>query len=88
MLSGKVSKAATSAGGSVRVEIQDEAGQPVPGFTLADSPVLFGNTVRHVVAWKGGADVGALAGKPVRLRFELKDADLYSMQFVTGDEEV
>ncbi len=25
----------TSAGGSVRVEIQDESGQPIPGFSLA-----------------------------------------------------
>jgi hypothetical protein len=75
---------ATSAGGGVRVELQDEAGQAIPGFSLADSPVLFGNTVRHVVAWKGGGDVTTLAGKPVRLRIELKDADLYSMQFGTG----
>lgn len=26
-------------------------------------------------------DVGRLAGQPVRLRFKLKDADLYSLQF-------
>lgn len=29
----------------------------------------------------GGTDVGSLAGKTVRLRFVLKDADLYSIKF-------
>jgi len=33
------------------------------------------------VSWKSGADLGKLAGQTVRLRFELKDADLYSLQF-------
>lgn len=31
--------------------------------------------------WKNGGDVSALAGKPVRLRFVLNDADLYSLKF-------
>ncbi len=75
---------ASSAGGSVRAELQDMAGQPIPGFTLADSPILFGNTIRQLVDWKGDAELGSLAGQTVRLRFELKDADLYSFQFVTG----
>jgi len=30
-------------------------------------------------------DVSALSGQPVRLRFELKDADLYSLRFTTGE---
>lgn len=75
---------ATSAGGSIRAELQDAAGQPIPGFSLADSPVLFGNTIRQVVDWNGDAELSPLAGQPVRLRFELKDADLYSVQFVAG----
>lgn len=75
---------ATSAGGSLRVELQDAAGQPLPGFSLADSPVLFGNTIRQVVDWNGTAELGSFAGQAVRLRFELKDADLYSIQFVPG----
>jgi len=32
-----------------------------------------------VVKWSAGTGVSSLAGKPVRLRFELKDADLYSI---------
>ena len=42
-----------------------------------------GTFAAAVVATGGDVtlDVGALAGKPVRLRFALKDADLYSIKF-------
>jgi hypothetical protein len=72
---------ATSAAGGVRVEIQDAAGKPVAGHTLADSQELIGNEIDRKAAWKSGADVSRLAGKPVRLRFVMKDADLYSLRF-------
>lgn len=71
----------TSAAGSVRVEIQGPDGKPVEGFALADCPEIYGDTLERVVTWKGGGDVSRLAGKPVRLRFVLKDADLYSIRF-------
>ena len=72
---------ATSAVGSIRVEIQDAQGEPIPGFALADSAEIFGDELERVVTWKGGSDLSHLAGKPVRLRFVLKDADLYSIRF-------
>ena len=31
--------------------------------------------------WKGGDDLSTLAGKPVVLHFELKDADIYAYRF-------
>ena len=68
------------AAGAVQVEIQDEAGKPLEGFALADCRPLMGDDAARVVEWKS-ADVGALAGKPVRLRFRLKDAELYALQF-------
>jgi len=71
----------TSAAGSVGVEIQDESGQPMPGFALSDCADIFGDSLERPVSWSGGGDVSALAGKPVRLRFVLKDADLYSFRF-------
>ena len=71
----------TSAGGRLRVEIQDEHGQPIPGFALGDCHLLYGDQLDRGVSWQGGADVGALAARPVRLRFELKDADLFALQF-------
>jgi hypothetical protein len=72
---------ATSAAGALRVELQQPDGQPIPGFTLADCQPVFGDTVDRLVRWKNGAKVGTLQGQPVRLRFELKDADLYALRF-------
>ncbi len=71
----------TSAAGSMRVEIQDSDGKPLPGFRLVDSRELFGDSVEQEVSWDGGPDVSSVAGRPVRLRFVMKDADLYSFQF-------
>jgi hypothetical protein len=72
---------ATSAAGSVRLELQDATGQPIPGFSLADAEELYGDSVDQQVAWKNGRDVGPLIGKPVRLRFVLRDADVFSFRF-------
>jgi hypothetical protein len=71
----------TSAAGSIRVEIQDSAGQPVEGFRLADGAEIYGDSLEYTVRWKGGDAVSRLEGKPVRLRIVLKDADLYSFCF-------
>lgn len=71
----------TSAGGSVRVEVQDESGQPFPGFTLADSRKLVGDAIEQTVRWMNGGDVSALAGRTVRLKFVMQDADLFAIQF-------
>ena len=71
----------SSAAGGVRVEIQDENGRAWPGYALADCPEFIGDEIDHAVAWSGGPEVSQLAGKTVRLRFALKDADLYSLRF-------
>ncbi|MBP85883.1 MAG: hypothetical protein CMJ64_04065 [Planctomycetaceae bacterium] len=73
---------ATSAAGSIRVEIQDAAGKPIDGYALVDCEEIFGDAIDYAVRWKKGTGVGSLAGKPVRLRFVLREADLYALQFV------
>ena len=75
---------ATSAAGSVRVEITDPNGKAISGFAADDCDEIYRDEIERVVSWKKGPDVGALSGQPVRLRFLLKDADLYSLRF--GDE--
>lgn len=72
---------ATSAPGGIRIEIQGLDGKPLPGFALADCREQIGNEIERIVSWKKGDDVSALAGQPVRLRFVMKDADLYAFQF-------
>jgi hypothetical protein len=72
---------ATSAAGEVKIEIQDEDGNTIPGFGMEDCQTIIGNEIKRVVSWKGGTDLGRLATKPVRLRIYLKDGDLYSLKF-------
>ena len=71
----------TSGAGEIRVELQDSAGQPLPGYTLADCDVLIGDRIAGVVSWHGQQSVARYMAKPVRLRFQMVDADLYSFQF-------
>jgi hypothetical protein len=66
----------TSAAGSIRIEIQDPA-----GATLAESTEIIGDQIARNVVWKGITDLSGLASKPVRLRFFMKDADLFSVRF-------
>lgn len=72
---------ATSAAGSIRIEVQEESGKPIPGFTLEECLDLYGDELERVVRWQRRNTLEALAGKPVRLRIHLKDADLYSFRF-------
>ena len=72
---------ATSGAGSIRVELQDSAGKPLPGRALDDCPEHFGDKIEASVRWKKGSDVSAWAGQSIRLRFVMKDADLYSLRF-------
>jgi hypothetical protein len=72
---------ATSAAGGIRVELQDPQGRPLAGYSLADCPELIGDQLDRTVAWKQGADLSPLAGKPVKLRFVMKDAELFSLRF-------
>ena len=71
----------TSAAGQVRVEIQDETGAPLPGFGMDDCPEIYGDEIGRVVSWRSGSDLTSLAGRTVRLRIEMKDADLFSLRF-------
>lgn len=71
----------TSAAGSVRVEIQSADGQVLPGFSLADCLEIYGDEIDHPISWKGRSDLSELAGRPLRLKITLQDADLYSLRF-------
>ena len=83
---------ATSAAGSVKVELQEDnpaheyadpepPGKPIPGHALGDADEIIGDEIERTVTWNGNPDVSKPAGKPVRLRFVMKDADLYSLRF-------
>lgn len=72
---------ATSAAGGLRVQIEDAQENALPGFGFAECPEIYGDSIERVVTWNGGRAVSDLAGRPVRLRFALRDADLYAFGF-------
>ncbi len=71
----------TGSMGTAFAELQDENGQPIPGFALSDCEEIGGNFIDQRVYWKGSPDVSSLAGKPIRVKINLKRAKLYALQF-------
>jgi hypothetical protein len=71
----------TSAAGSIRIEVQDETGKPLPGFGLDDFAELYGDELDAAVQWKSTPDLAALQNKPVRFRFVMQEADLFALRF-------
>lgn len=71
----------TSAAGSLRVEIQQPDGAPIPGFSQQDSQAHVGDQIVGHISWREKPDLKAWSGKPVRLKFVMKECDLYSFRF-------
>ena len=74
----------TSAGGSVVAELQSADGNAVPHYGLADCVPLVGDEIEGAVRWRHGKDLRRLSGQRVRVRYVLRDADIYSMRFRFG----
>ncbi len=66
--------------GRLTVEVLDEAGRPVPGYSREDFLLKTFDSTQQEVNWKSHENLAALRGKPVRLRFYLQHADLYGFQ--------
>jgi len=69
---------AAAAQGELRVEVLDESGAPVAPFTRAACRPITADSTRMPVTWQGASDLAALAGKPVRFRFHLRQGALYA----------
>lgn len=72
----------TSAVGSIQVEVVDEFNQAIEGLTFDDMEPLYGDAIQEEVHWKSGLGLREWEGKPVRFRFKMKDADLYSFRVI------
>ena len=71
----------TSAAGGLRFALETPDGTPIPGFTLADCREQIGNEIDRTVRWGDSSDLSTLSGKPLRLKVELRDANLFALQF-------
>jgi hypothetical protein len=71
--------------GELKVEILDENGKNIKGFSEADCVPASANSTIHKISWKANADLASLAGKPVRFRFHMTNGKIYSF-WVSPDE--
>jgi hypothetical protein len=76
----------TSAAGWIKVAILDSSGSVIPGYGIDEMEPIFGDELKRTVTWNHGYDLSHLAGALVRLRFVLKDADLYAIRFSREDQ--
>ena len=73
--------AATSAAGEIRVEVLRPDGTVLPGYSVEECDLIYGDSLDRRVTWKGSADVSTLQGTPVIIKFYMKEADIYSLKF-------
>ncbi|MEE2753216.1 MAG: hypothetical protein VX910_04470 [Candidatus Latescibacterota bacterium] len=71
----------TGASGSLQVELQEATETSSPSHLLAESDEFIGDEIDRTVRWRSSASIQDFEGKPVRLRFLMKDADLFSLKF-------
>ena len=65
--------------GMVRVELLDEAGQPMDGFSGDHAEWFRGvDQLRFQPVWTSQADLATFKGKTIRLKIHLKNARLYA----------
>ena len=77
--------------GEIRVELVDNSDGKVQvvrtnkpaiaGHGSEDCDPITGNVLKQAVTWKRESDLSAWAGKPVRLRLQMRRARLYAIQF-------
>jgi len=64
--------------GSIKASLLTRKRQPIAGYSAADAMAIAEGGTKVPVRWKKGVELEAPSEKNVRLRFELKNAQLYS----------
>ena len=72
--------------GALKVELLTDKGDLLAGYSADDCDPFVGDDLRHTVTWNGNGDLGRLSGRPVRARFHLRNAALYSFHFRSENE--
>jgi len=66
--------------GYIAVEILDNWGSKVQGYSRQNNELFTGDSVRHRVTWSGSSPVNEIPGS-IKLRFHLRHAELYGFRF-------
>lgn len=65
--------------GKLLVELLDENGQSITGFTKKDCIAMKKeNSTKYMISWKNNKDLSSIKNKIIRVKFYLTDGDLYS----------
>lgn len=68
-----------SKGAFLSVEVLDESGDPIPGYSKKECAKLQETDATKLqVVWKDHPELSSLSGRKVRLKFYLKEGDLYA----------
>ncbi len=67
-----------AAKGDLAVEVLDETGHVVEPYAMRSCVVVRTDSTKHMVRWATTDDLSACRGRPVRLRFRLREASLYA----------
>ena len=70
--------------GSLYVEILDQDGKVISGFSKEDCEKITGDNTKQIVTWKNNQSLKSLANTTIRIKFYLDDGDLYA--FWISDE--
>ncbi len=71
----------TSVAGYIKIGLVNSDGSAIPGFTLDDCCDIIGDEINRTVAWERGCDLTSIAGREIRMRVAMRDADLFSFEF-------
>lgn len=66
--------------GSIQIELADENDDVLAGFARNDCDTFTNDSVRHRYSWHGRSEVDTLG--PIKLRIWMRNADLYSIQWI------
>jgi len=71
----------TSAVGYIKAEMTDLEGEKIKGLDMDNCDYIIGDETDREISWAGTSDLTALQGRPVRIRFRIKQAELFSLKF-------
>ena len=66
--------------GWLRAELCDIFGRKIEGYHLMDCEPMSGDSQEYILRWKGN-DTAGYRYKPVRLRFEFTDGEVFCVKY-------
>ena len=72
-------------GGELRVGLLDSNGKPIPGRALSDCNAIKANCSSQQIHWGDESGIMSVPDGHVQIQMELRDADVFSFQLLSGE---